>query len=295
MSPDSSSSRLKPISGALPLQEIVDSVRQLSYMKRHSEILGSTLNVKLEMTYASAPVGRLARGQTYELERIERRDPSVGERLLEKRIWKRCGFQAYAVHGQPFFGSVCRFIQTYQMPLQGTRKDKRWGKIDLVGVTSDASPVVIELKREDAKDTLLRMLVEGVAYACAIRKAWNEGGLRAKWSVAMKKHGLHQEQTEILANVPVLLLAPSGFWKRAIGSEGTRSNGKVQEDAWPPFMRLVRKCDDHGFPIYFLEVELKDAAQRDASEPLSVSRVHLPVGSDKSLIANIDPIGRSQS
>jgi hypothetical protein len=138
-----------------------------------------------------------------------------------------------------------------------TRRDKRWGKIDLVGVTSDASPVVIELKREDAKDTLLRMLVEGVAYACAVRKAWNEGGLRAKWSVAMKKHGLHQEQKEILANVPVILLAPSGFWKRAIGSEGSSSNGKVQEDAWPPFMRLVQKCDDHGFPIYFLEVELK--------------------------------------
>jgi len=45
MSSDFSSSRLKPIGGALALQEIIGSVRQLSYMKQHSEILGSTLNV----------------------------------------------------------------------------------------------------------------------------------------------------------------------------------------------------------------------------------------------------------
>jgi hypothetical protein len=294
MSSDSSSSRLKPIGGALALQEIIGSVRQLSYMKQHSEILGSTLNVKLEMTYASAPVGRLARGQTYELERIERRDPSVGERMLEKSIWKKCGFQAVAAQGHPVFGDVCRFIQTYQMPLQGTRGDKRWGKIDLVGVTSDALPVVIELKREDAKDSLLRMLVEGVAYACAVRKAWNEGGLRAKWAVAMKKHGLHQEQKEILANVPVLLLAPSGFWKRAIGSKGTRSNGKVREDAWPPFMKLVHKCSDHGFPIHFLEFKLEHAAEPDASKRLHVSPVHLPVSDDKSQTGDTDPVELSQ-
>jgi hypothetical protein len=241
VSPKSSTSRLKPIDRALGLHEIISSVRQLSFMKQHSEVLGSNLNVALELTYAKAPVGRLAKNQTYELERSERPDPSVRERLLEKRLWKEFCFQAFAVHGRPFFRNVCRFIQTYQMPLQGTRSDRRWGKIDLLGVTQDALPVVIELKQEGAKDTLLRMLVEGVAYACAIRRAWNEGSLRAHWAIAVKRNGLLQQDAEILATVPVLLLAPSDFWKRSIGSPGVRSHGKVREDAWPPFLALVRK------------------------------------------------------
>lgn len=242
-------------------------------MKQHCEVLGSNLNVALELTYARAPVGRLAKGQTYELERGEKPDPYVRERLLEKRLWKAFGFQAFAAHGRPFSGNVCRFIQTYQMPLQGTRKDRRWGKIDLLGVTGDASPVVIELKQEGAKDTLLRMLVEGVAYACAIRKAWNEGTLRAQWTVAMKSNGMLQEHAEVLAKVPVLLLAPSDFWKRAIGSPGAHSNGKVREDAWPPFMHLVGKCADHGFPVYFLQFDPDDAG-------LNVLPARLPLGGD---------------
>lgn len=259
MSPSSSTSRLKPIDRALALHEIIASVRQLSFMKQHSEVLGSNLNVALELTYAKAPVGRLAKRQTYELERSEKPDPSVRERLLEKRLWKEFRFQALAIHGRPFFGNVCRFIQTYQVPLQGTKSDRRWGKIDLLGVTEDALPVVIELKQEGAKDTLLRMLVEGVAYACAIRKAWNEGGLRGQWAIAMKRNGRPQQDAAVLATVPVLLLAPSDFWKRAMGSPGVRSNGKVREDAWPPFLTLVRKCADHGFPVHFLQFEIDDA------------------------------------
>lgn len=271
MSPGSLTSRLKPIDGALALHEIIASVRQLSFMKQHSEVLASNLNVALELTYARAPLGRLAKGQTYELERGEKPDPSVRERLLEKRLWKDFRFSAFAEHGRPFAGDVCRFIQTYQMPLQGTRNDRRWGKIDLLGATADASPAVIELKQEDAKDTLLRMLVEGVAYACAIRKAWNEGGLRAQWATAMKKNGLSPSDAQVLAEVPVLLLAPSDFWRRAVGSPGVRSNGKVRDDAWQPFLALVRKCSDHGFPVHFLEFDTNDAG-------LNVLPARLPLG-----------------
>src|SRR5690606_13284138 len=125
--------------------------------------------------------------------RGEKGDPAVRERLIEKLIWKAWSFEAVARHGQPFLGNVCRFIQTYQMPLQGTRADRGWGKIDLLGSTFQALPAVIELKQEKAKDTPLRMLVEGLAYACAVRKGWNEGKLRTEWAAAMKKNGLQQE------------------------------------------------------------------------------------------------------
>src|SRR5262245_18075519 len=108
-------SRLTAIEDELGLHEIIASVRQLSYMKQHSKALLDTLNVKLEITYARAPVGRQAKGKTYELDRAEKPDPTVRERLLEKLIWKGWRFQAVADHGQPFLGEVCSFIQTYQM------------------------------------------------------------------------------------------------------------------------------------------------------------------------------------
>jgi hypothetical protein len=275
MSSESSPPRLKAIGDALALHEIVASVRQLSYMKQHSKALLGTLNVKLEITYARAPVGRQAKGQTYELQRGEKPDPSVRERLLEKLIWRGWRFQAVAEHGQPFFGEVCRFIQTYQMPLQGTRKDTSWGKIDLVGATSAALPVVIELKQEGATDTPLRMLVEGLAYACAVRKAWNEGGLRAEWVAAMKENGLHREPEKVLANVPVILLAPVDFWKRAIGSPGKRTSGKVREDAWPVFLELVHQCEAHGFPIHFVQFQI-ETAEPGITKVLNVSAVQVP-------------------
>lgn len=157
MSSESPPPRIKPIGEALGFHEIMASVRQLSFMKQHSQTLLDTLSVVLETTYAKSPSGRQAKGQTYELQRNEKPDPSVRERLLEKLIWMGWRFQAVAQHGQPFLGEVCQFIQTYQMPLQGTRKDARWGKIDLVGATPAALPAVIELKQEGATDTPLRM------------------------------------------------------------------------------------------------------------------------------------------
>ncbi len=276
MSSDSSPSRLKAIDDALGLHEIINSVRQLSYMKQHSQAILNRLNDILAITFARAPVGRKSDGQTYELERAERPDPRVRERMLEKLIWKGWGFEAVAGHGLPFFNGVCRFIQTYQMPLQGTRKDARWGKIDLVGATPDALPVVIELKQEGATDTPLRMLAEGLAYACAVRKAWNEGGLRAEWAAAMMKNGLRQEPEKFLARVPVVLLAPAEFWKRAVGTPGKRMSGKVRDEAWPVFVELVRQCEVHGFPAHFVQFEVETDGEPGVTVVKSISAVCLP-------------------
>jgi hypothetical protein len=279
MSSDSPSPRLKPIGDSLGLHEIIASVRQLSFMKQHSQTLLDTLSVKLEATYAKAPSGRQAKGQTYELQRHEKPDPSVRERLLEKLIWMGWRFQAVAQHGQPFLGEVCQFIQTYQMPLQGTRKDARWGKIDLVGATPAALPAVVELKQESATDTPLRMLAEGLAYGCAVRKAWNEGGLRAEWIAAMRENGLTQEPPRTLAVVPVILLAPVDFWKRAIGIPGKRTRGKVRDDAWPTFMDLACQCGVHGFPVHFAQFEISTGTSaRGATTVSNVSSVLLPDG-----------------
>src|SRR5262249_6805321 len=124
--------------------------------------------------------------------------------------------------------------------------------------------------------TPLRMLVEGLAYACAVRKAWNEGGLRAEWAAAMKKNGLHQEPEKVLATVPVILLAPADFWNRTVGTPGMRIRGKVWEDAWPVFLELVRQCEIHGFPIHFVQFEIEAADEPGVTKVVNVSAVHLP-------------------
>lgn len=275
--------RLKPIGEALGFHEIIASVRQLSFMKQHSQTLLGTLSARMDATYAKAPSGRQAKGQTYELQRNERPDPSVRERLLEKLIWMGWRFQAVAEHGQPFLGEVCRFIQTYQMPLQGTRNDARWGKIDLLGATPEPLPAVIELKQEGAADTPLRMLAEGLAYGCAVRKAWNEGGLRAEWMAAMRANGMDQEPPTTLTTVPVILLAPAAFWRRAIGVPGKRTSGKVRDDAWPVFMELARQCAAHGFPVHFAQFEITTGTSPPGATVVSnVAAVVLPGGHSSS-------------
>jgi hypothetical protein len=163
------------------------------------------------------------------------------------QIWRQWRFGEVTKHALPFYPDVCRFIQTYQMPLQGTRKDRRWGKVDLVGATPDALPVVIELKQEQATDTPLRMLVEGLAYACAVRKAWNESGLRAEWTDAMRENGFTQELPKTLVTVPL-------------------------------FRELVLKCNDHGFPIHFVQFDIVMAGELNAPTVSNVSIVHLPIG-----------------
>jgi hypothetical protein len=137
-------------------------------------------------------------------------------------------------------------------------------------------PAVIELKQENAKDTPLRMLAEGLAYACAVRKGWNEGKLRTEWLAAMKRNGIQQEPAETLAEVPVLLLAPSDFWKRTIGLPGQRSRGKVREDAWPQFARLVQGCVGHGFPIHAAQFDIEEV-EPGSFTVSNVALVALPI------------------
>lgn len=276
MPADSLYSRFKAIDGRLGLHQIAASVGQLSFMEQHSQALLDTLNVTLEITYARAPVGRQAKGQTYELQRKEGPVPLVRERLLEQLIWKGWNFQAFSLHEKPFFGDVCRFIRTFQMPLRGTMKDSSYGdKIDLVGVTPDNLPVVIELKAENATDTPLELLVEGLKYACAVRKAWNESVLRAEWADAMKKDGLLQKPAQILLKVPVILLAPSIFWQRKIGTSVKRSEGMVFENAWPIFHKLVHQCERHGFPIHFVQFEIEHTGE-NGSTVSDFAAVRLP-------------------
>ena len=264
--------RIKPIDCAAALHELVPSVNQLTYMTEHAVRLVEVLNVKLERTYALAP----KRKQSYKLIRRERKNPQDRERLLEKAIWMQWNEAAVKRHGQSFVVGLCRHIQTYQTPLQGSRSDTSWGKIDLVGVTDAGLPVVLELKREDSNDTPLRMLVEGLAYAVAVRRAWNEGHLRDQWAETITTQSKSFTAPTPLSSVPVIGIAPVEYWKRRVGAPGKRTNGKVKESAWKPFHELCDACSLRGFPIHFLQFATDGDDPSGLPHITKVEQVQLP-------------------
>jgi hypothetical protein len=250
-------------------------VGQLSFMGAHCNCLLAGLAERIALTEDMAPSGREGR-QTYELHRADTTDvPGVRERWLELLIWRTWRASVVNATGQPFFGDACRFIQSFQVPLQRTREDRGWGKLDLLGATSEALPAVLELKQEDATDPPLRMLAEALAYACAVRKAWRAGRFREEWMKAMEGNGRTVGATDDLDRIPLLLLAPTVFWQRTIGTPGVRTKGKVPEAAWASFHRLADQCAVHGFPVYCVQFDAGRA--EGGSETVSnVRSVGLP-------------------
>ena len=150
------------IDGTKGLHQLQPAVGQLGFMRQHSECLLEVLDIELERTYAVAP----KRQQTYKLNRNEEKTPKDRERLLEKSIWMQWRAEAVVSHGQYCCPSVCRHIQTFQMPLK-IQCRRILGEDRLLGVTMNGLPIVLELKKEDAEEPPLRILVEGLAYAVA--------------------------------------------------------------------------------------------------------------------------------
>lgn len=270
--------QIKYIDPTKALNEIHESVRQLSFMKQHCEALIEQLDVKIRLTYEKAPSSRPAR-KTYDLGRLEGGVPSVRERYLERLIWTQWSYEMVATRNSPFYGDICKFIQTYQLPLKEAKADDGWGMIDLVGVTANLMPVVIELKQEDSKENPLRMLMESLIYACVLKKAWNEGVLRTEWVAAMEDHGLSFADAGgfkipiEIEEIPIILLAPEQFWNQKIGQPERRSPGKVFENAWPPFCELAGRCQKHGFSIHFVSFDIHHDSQgrEEVSEGKSIS------------------------
>jgi hypothetical protein len=224
--------------------------------------LRRAINVMIERTYAKAPV----RTRGYHLVQPERINPRDRERLLEKAFWMHFGFVQDVVQ-LPDAGAC--HIQTYQMPLQHSRADTAWGKVDLIGVSEDTTPVVFELKREGAADTPLRMIVEGLAYAIAIRRAWNEGRLREEWVRDVQV----QDPPQTLLTVPIVGIAPIEFWQRRT------TNGQRDFVPLRAGTLLRQLCDDlalRGFPVSFVQFNATDKDPNGLPIITDVSQPQLP-------------------
>lgn len=243
------------------------ALNQLRFTKEHCEQWIALFAQLLQATREAAPARRSGvRADPYGFNRLLNLsiDPRSRERLLEQAIWLQWGRTGSEAAGRPFLGPACRYVQAYQVPLQDTRNDEGWGKVDLMGVSDVGLPVVAELKRDicdgdgTSCDRPLWALAEALGYAIAIQRAWVETDFRREWAARVPHLATPATLPATLVNVPVLIVAPESYWRVRIGSRDKQTNGRVPPEAWPPFLRLVRLCCDSGYDVHFVTFDVTE-------------------------------------
>jgi hypothetical protein len=149
-----------------------------------------------------------------------------------------------------FVPGVCSSIVSYQVMLRDTNSDKRWGEVDLLGRSPEGWPIVIELKGASSNEPPLRGIVEGVAYAIAIRKAWADC-LADQWCDALR---ITKPSDCIVRTV---FAAPSEYWKRVTGQLGPKWT--VPKAAWQSISRLMQQLAVRQLPVSVVRLDAEDA------------------------------------
>lgn len=245
----------------LPLQLQSEQFKQLTNIHQHAEQFLEHFIDLVTLTYETAPLRekRDGRDDLYLLEtdRSKDVDMRIRERALERAIWNID--PQPTVFGDWLLRFCCRAIQAYQVPLKNTENDVGWGKVDLVGVSPQWTPVVIELKQE-VGDNPLRMIAEGLSYAIALRRAWNAGHLKECWSKVMKaRYG--QDSPETHGQMSIIGMAPKEYWQRAV----LGPQALVPSKTWPILKSIIRRCEEAGYSFRFAEFEVVES---DAQTPI---------------------------
>jgi hypothetical protein len=172
----------------------------------------------------------------------------------EEDKWERAMYRKWGPESSGEYVSICKHIQTYQYPLQASFKEKRWGKVDLLGIGTDYLPVPNELKKRKTNESPLRMLVEVAAYGFAIRKVWPN--LKDCWVKAVRRfQGSPSQFPADLDKLTLVGVAPEEYWCQCLGLLPGTKEGKFPSGAWRPFWELVDALGRWGFDIHFVAVE----------------------------------------
>lgn len=237
------------------LHELKDEFRK-RYMGEQCRQLLVGLDSAIRATTERAP----ARSQLYVLNRTGHAQGVVTrpEDTLERAVWEQWNKQ----DAEPVPHAWHRIL-SYQMPLQGTRGDTKWGKIDAVGTTERGLPIIVELKcGTNASDTPAKMLVQAAAYAIAVRKAW-EPHLKDQWAKEVARYPSIEISME-LTTVPIVCAAPPDFWRNWIGD--TDRARTLSDEDWQSFLDLAAALSARGFPATLLEI---GPEARQVGEPLT--------------------------
>jgi Holliday junction resolvase-like predicted endonuclease len=240
---------MKTIEPAMSLHEVMNRI-QLRFMAEQTTQIKQYLPSLIENTSKVAPVRR----NPYKLKRPDKRRElnrlSNAHGIWDEKHWEEACYHKWSkrAHGlapsMPFRRTV-----SYQVMLRNTNADKGWGEIDLLAGSADKLPVVIELKSKTS-EYLLRAVVEGVAYAVAIRKAWSQGNLRLQWQNRLAVSNLSQK----LNTIAVVVAAPTSCWARWKGKTGQEKAFQVKKEALRVIESLRISFKECGYPITFVEI-----------------------------------------
>ena len=214
---------------------------------------GQNLDKLIEATRSSAKK-QIRLTQTYKRELLRRTTGAAAlpESKLERSLWLHWGIHEACTNNPVFLNRTCPHIISYQVPLYNCRPKKQrdgWGKIDVVGIAEDLTPVIIELKAGGSTESILRMVLESVAYGIAIQEAWDPR-LRDDWVCALEK--LAKKDSSLikqasLASLPrqlkschILCIAPSQYW-----------DPRHKDRRCPKFREILGLLRKKGFDVSF--------------------------------------------
>ena len=249
------------------LHQIGNALKGLQSLGEHSTQLALELAERIELTRKAVcireeyGVNRSGVGAVH--------SGSQAEIRLERSLWKTYGTDDC---GMPFLDSCPRLI-SYAVALFNAREQANWGEVDLIGVSKDGLPVVIELKDEKG-DNPLRMTIEGAAYCIAVMTAWNKGSFRDEWAKVTGERSLPDR----LQSIQLIGLAPEAYWKRVIGTGDRRTEGQVFSDHWPAFDSLLSALSKHGIHVSYASFQVGDMGEIlpavSGVRPISIPRLN---------------------
>jgi hypothetical protein len=188
----------------------------------------------------------------------DRPEPSAIQ--ADEARWEEALFRSRWADPPVGSGAPWKRLLTYQVLLQNARSDENWGEIDLLGVSDNDLPVVIELNALGSQESPAQMLVQATAYAVAVRKAW-PSCLRAEWAEALNVplDALPDE----LDRCELVCAAPSGYWENWVGD--TPQARAVSPDAWAAIAELRKSLAKSGYASSFVRLTHEGAGPTNIS------------------------------
>ncbi|HWL07316.1 MAG TPA: hypothetical protein VNQ76_02775 [Planctomicrobium sp.] len=251
-----------PFYGHLPQQGLhllKDAWFQKSYLRQHSEQIAQHLEEAIDATFHAAQVRsgnfRLSRSpnqQMHETSRERRLEAAMLQRWTPPGLW-------------PLPGGWNRLV-AFQVPLYAQQERGQWGSIDLLGATADGLPVVVELKKSPASgpdgrtsrsETPLRIVLEGAAYAIALRKNWNQRWFREEWITRLRELKVDdlilERLPESLTTVPIVGAAPASYWLDWLPVTA-KGRSELGPEVWNAFRSLLDELTKFQLPVTFVSV-----------------------------------------
>jgi hypothetical protein len=136
---------------------------QKRFLAQQCISLTNCLTDALAATATAAPV----RDNPYIIDRLERR----ASLAHDEARWEEALFWQWK-DPAPGGAAPWQRLLTYQVNLPNKRAADDWGEIDLLGVSFQQLPVIVELKAPRSTESPVQMLIQATAYAVALQKAW---------------------------------------------------------------------------------------------------------------------------